>query len=62
VTGEVSRLLGEDGDDVARISSSDAPKRSRASPRLSASDTLYFCCLIENVLLPSSLTSHTRLR
>lgn len=37
------------------------PKRSRASPCLSASETLYFCCLIENLLAPSSLTSHTRL-
>lgn len=37
------------------------PKRTVASPVLSCSDTLYFCCLRSKVWLPCRVTSHTRL-
>lgn len=37
-----------------------SPKRTRASPCLRASETLYFCCLISNLFSPKSLISHTR--
>ena len=38
-----------------------SPNRTLASPVFSCSETLYFCCLNTNSLLPRSSTSHTRL-
>lgn len=59
--GEIVYQTTQDFINRSPVFLKNGPNKTVASPVFSASETLYFCCRIENVLSPFKMTSQTRL-